>query len=67
MGLGEKWKLLGKHYRVYSSETYKDTMQAVDRVASTSALLLQSKSEEERRQILDRGGWASLSHLCFLC
>jgi hypothetical protein len=54
MGLGEKWKLFGKHYRAYSSETYKDTMQAVDRVASTSLLLLQSKSEEERRQILDR-------------
>ena len=52
MGLADK--LFGKHRGVYSSDTYKDTLHAVERVASSSLTLFHSKSAEEKLQITDR-------------
>jgi len=49
-----KWKMFGQFYRVHNSETYKDTMRSVDKLASTSLMLLNRKSAEEQREILAR-------------
>jgi hypothetical protein len=53
MGIN-KLKLLGEHFRTYSSEAYDDTMRACETLASASTLLVNRKPEEERRQILAR-------------
>lgn len=45
-------KLFGGYFRAYSSESYKGTMRAVEHLASTSLLLLDRKSEVEKREIL---------------
>jgi hypothetical protein len=47
-----KLKLFGGYFRAYSSEAYQDTMRAFEHLASASLLLLDRKSEEERREIL---------------
>lgn len=51
MGIFSKF---GKAYRVYRSETYKDTMGAVERVAASTLLLIDSKPEAEQSEILAR-------------
>ncbi|MGB9204056.1 MAG: hypothetical protein WCB94_08825 [Terriglobales bacterium] len=47
-----KLNLLGGYFRAYSSEAYKDTLRTVEHLASTSLLLLERKSEAEKRDIL---------------
>jgi hypothetical protein len=47
MSLG-KWKLFGGYHRAYSSEAYKDTMRAVEHLASNTLLLLDSKPADEQ-------------------
>jgi hypothetical protein len=53
MALG-KWKMFGSYFRVHSSEAYKDTVRAVEHLASTSLALLDGKAEDERRLILGK-------------
>jgi hypothetical protein len=54
MGLGEKWKLFRKYQQIYSSETFNETMEAVDQLARESLLLLDRKTEEEKSAIIGK-------------
>ena len=51
MQLG-KCKLFRGYYRAFSTDVFKDTVRATERLASTSLLLLEQKSAEEKSQIL---------------
>jgi hypothetical protein len=51
----DKLKVCGEYFRAYSSEAYDDTIRATKKLASTSLLLLQRKTEEERREMLAKG------------
>ncbi|HEY1526976.1 MAG TPA: hypothetical protein VGH51_12115 [Candidatus Angelobacter sp.] len=53
MRLG-RWKLFGGYFRTYSSQPYKETVEAAEHLAAESLLILERKSEEERRQIFER-------------
>ena len=48
----DRFKMFAGFYRAFSSEAYKDTMRAVEHLASSNLLLLERKPEEERREIL---------------
>jgi hypothetical protein len=43
-----------KAYRVYSSETYRETMASLEKTAGASYRLLASKSDGERAKLLER-------------
>jgi hypothetical protein len=49
-----KWEMFGSYFRAYSSETYTDTVRAIENLAGSSLALLDRKSSEERRDILAR-------------
>jgi len=46
--------MFGSYFRAYSSETYSDTVRAVENFAGSSLALLDRKSDEERLDILAR-------------
>lgn len=49
-----KWDMFGSCFRAYSSETYTDTVSAIEKLAGSSLALLERKSAEEKRDILAR-------------
>jgi hypothetical protein len=55
----ERWSMnifskFTKAYRVYSSETYRETMASLEKTAGASYRLLASKSDGERAKLLER-------------
>lgn len=48
------WKLFGEYYKVCSSESYKETVNATEHLARECLLLLHTKAEPERNEILQQ-------------
>ena len=51
MGIFSKF---AKAYRVYKSETYRETTKSVERLAGASLRLFAEKSAQDKAQILER-------------